>query len=255
MKTEINKTLEATLTSFGLNEKEILIYTTLLTLGQAPASQIIEESGLKKGNTYDVLYKLEELGLLSKFQKDAKMIFQVEPPDKLLKLAENQKEEVDAAEKSLKALLPKLNSQYKSSVGKPTVRYYEGLEGIKEVYEDIFATKDSTVYGCADIERIDTEYPTHNIPNRRKENNIRSEAIFVKDQTTEEIKADDKKENRKSVLIDGKTYPLPAEIDVYGDKVAMLTFENGEFKGLIVQNEAIATSLRSILKLGMSKEK
>ena len=65
----------------------------------------------------------------------------------------------------------------------------------------------------------------------------------------------DKKQLRESVLLDKKTYPLPAEIDVYEDKVAMLSFAKGQFVGLLIQNKDIATSLKTIFKLAFQRSK
>ena len=55
--------------------------------------------------------------------------------------------------------------------------------------------------------------------------------------------------------MDKKTYPLPAEIDVYEDKVAMLSFAKGQFVGLLIQNKDIATSLKTIFKLAFQRSK
>ena len=45
------------------------------------------------------------------------------------------------------------------------------------------------------------------------------------------------------------TDPLPAEIDVYEDKIALLSFTKGKFVGILIQNQDIATSLKTIFKL------
>lgn len=247
-----DQTILSTFETLGLNEKESAVYTTLLTLGKATASTVVAQSGLKRGNTYDILYRLESLGLISKFMKDGKLTFQVESPEKLLTLATNQQQKVKAAEESLKSFLPQLNSQYQLSVGKPTIQYFEGEDGIHEVFSDIYARKDEPVYGCVDLEIADKALPSH-IINRliplRVRNKLTAYTILGDSIQAKEISAKDKQQLRHSLLANKEKYPLPAEIDVYEDKIAMLTFEKGNFIGLVIQNAALATTMRSLFKI------
>jgi len=45
-------------------------------------------------------------------------------------------------------LLPQLSKQYKLSIGKPTIQYFEGKEGLVKVFQDIYAPKNEPVYGA-----------------------------------------------------------------------------------------------------------
>lgn len=258
MAQKIDQTLLTTFETLGLTEKEIAVYSTLLALGKASASEVITQSGLKRGNTYDILYKLEALGLIAKFMSDGKLHFQVEPPERLLSLATAQQQRVRAAEENLKSFLPLLNSQYQLSVGKPTVKYFEGEKGIHEVFSDIYSPKKEPVYGCVDLETADKTLPNHIvrklIPLRVK-NKLMAYTILGDSVEARAISMDDAKQLRKSLLIDKEKYPLPAEIDVYEDKIAMLTFDKGNFIGLVIQNQSLATSMRSIFKLLFDSEK
>jgi hypothetical protein len=68
----------------------------------------------------------------------------------------------------------------------------------------------------------------------------------------ENLKKKDAESFRESYLVNKLDYPLPAEIDVYEDKIAMLSFEKGEFVGLLIENQALATSLKSLHKLAFA---
>jgi len=247
-------TIKDLLTQIGLNEKEALVYLKMLELGDAPAKSIIKATGLKKGNTYDILYNLEDKGLVSKHLSNKVMIFRPAPPAQLLKLAEQQQEHIDNARRILEKKLSKLNQKYEYSVGRPIVSHFEGEDGLLEVFKDVYAKKDGPVYGCGDIDIIEATFPKHAaeklIPLRKK-NNLKAISIFTKSPLSEEYKKHDKEQNRESLLVDKKKYPLPAEIDVYEDKIAMMSFAKGKFTSIIVQNEDFATSLRSIFKLAM----
>ena len=62
------------------------------------------------------------------------------------------------------------------------------------------------------------------------------------------LKEHDSEQNRESLLMDKDKYPLPAEIEAYENKVALMSFKQGDFIGLIIENEDFAITLRSILK-------
>lgn len=57
----------------------------------------------------------------------------------------------------------------------------------------------------------------------------------------------DKEELRESVFLSKAKLPLHGEMNIYDDKIAILSYENPV--GVIVQNQAIADMQRSILNL------
>ncbi len=83
----------------------------------------------------------------------------------------------------------------------------------------------------------------------RMKNRVTAYSLIADSPQARGVKKNDKTQLRKSILIDKKKYPLPAEIDVYEEKIAMLSFNKGEFVGIIVENKDLAESLRSIFKL------
>ncbi len=81
--------------------------------------------------------------------------------------------------------------------------------------------------------------------------------FFGDSPVAKELQKNDATSYRESFLLDKEEYPMPAEIDIYQDRVAMLSFKKGEFLGLVIENEDFAQSLRSIFKLAhnLMKEK
>lgn len=252
---ETKHMLAALLQKIGLSEKEEIIYTALLTQGKASPGELAKKTKLKRGITYVVLNSLVKKGLISMFEENKKTHFQIENPRRLLDLIEQHKQEVDTLEHSFKYLLPKLISQFKLAIDKPTIRFFEGQEGIKEVFDDIYGPKetpDEVIYGCVDFETADTAVPGYIgkklIPKRIK-NKIMAHSFIANSPAAQEAHAQDTSSYRKSVLLDKSEFPMPAEIDVYEDKIAMLSFEKSEFIGILIENAAFAESLRSIFKL------
>lgn len=252
MSTQLDgKTLESLFIALGLSEKESKVYRLMLELGQAAVATIITKSNLKRGITYAVLYNLQKLGLVNSLAKKGKTYFQVEPPQKILELVEKKKQDINTLETSIQTIVPQLSAQYKLAVGKPTIRYYEGAEGLKEVFKDVYAPKAEPVYGAVDVEEIEKVFaglPEDTLIPSRMKSKLAVKCIFNENERTKKFKKRDKLENRESLLIDKEKYPLPADIETYEDKVALMSFEKGNFIGMIIENKSIATTLRSVLK-------
>jgi sugar-specific transcriptional regulator TrmB len=236
----------------GLSSKEAVVYRTLLEMGTSDVASLVTRTGLKRGITYTVLYSLARQKLVKQLTKNKKTTFQAEHPKSLLDMMNRQKNQMEHLEENIHSLYPKLSSMYKLSVGKPSVRYFEGEDGILEVFEDIYAPKKDIVYGCVDLEKADRSFPSYImkrlIPKRIK-NGVQAHSIIGDSKNARTLQKQDSKQLRTSILIDKKDYPLPAEIDIYEDKVAMLSFVKGEFIGVIIENADIAESLRSIFRL------
>lgn len=247
----INQELEQLLSSLGLTEKEAKTYRILLETGTNSIGIIVSKTGLKRGITYACLYALEKLGLVRKFEKDKKTFFEPLPPEKLSEICESKSKEIELTKAKLDHLLPKLSKQYKLSIGKPTIQYFEGKDGLVKVFQDIYAPKQEPVYGAVDVEQIEKVFSGLSLGKlvpSRIENKLEVKCLYNDTPLGRTLEKNAKKELRECILLDPEKYPLPAEIEAYEDKVALMSFKQGEFLGMIIQNEDFAITLRSILK-------
>lgn len=243
------KQIEDLFVACGLSEKEALLYRILLENGELPAKKIIDLSKMKKGNTYALLHNLRAEGLVVSFKREKKTWFRPESPAKLQDLVKKKTAEVERTRGALDDLLPKLSSQYKLAVGRPTIRYFEGKGGLKEVFEDVYAPKKEPVLGAVDVDQVEAVFkgfPKGTLIPKRMKNKLRVKVLFNDTQLARELHGNDKKENRVSVLLNKEKYPLPADIEAYGDKIALMSFREGEFMGMIIENKDFAVTLRSI---------
>lgn len=134
--------IDQTLTQIGLQETEVRFYLAALELGQAPVRDIATKAGISRTNAYDVFSRLLDQGLVTEVVgANAKtMLVAAEPPEQLLEL-------FDARRRKLDTLLPELRSLHNRASGKPRVRYYQGLEGIKNVLDDTLTVSDKQMLG------------------------------------------------------------------------------------------------------------
>ena len=107
------------LKKLNLNDKEIKIYLSLLEYGAISVRGLADLSGINRGTVYDILKKLQDLGLASFYHADTKQKFVAEPPEKLLALLNEKETELKNTKKQIKEIIPELNSLSDKGGSKP----------------------------------------------------------------------------------------------------------------------------------------
>lgn len=243
--------LELLFRQAGLTEKQAKIYRLLLEVGEERAASLAVKSGIKRSNTYALLEDLVTTKLASKVEKDGVWYYRPEPPTRVLEIIAGHEKNLAAAKSLAHDLVPQLTTQWKRAIDRPTVRHVEGEEGLYQVFEDIYQPGKKEIHGCVDLEVVGDVFPkhiTHELIPRRVKYGMKAWAILGDSPAAREVVSKDKEQIRTSVLFDKTKYPLPAEIEVYEDKIAMMSFARGEFVGLIIENRDFATTLRSIFR-------
>jgi sugar-specific transcriptional regulator TrmB len=154
------------LKKIGLNDKEIKIYLTLLEYGAISVRGLSELSGINRGTAYDILKRLQELGLVSYYHEDTKQKFVAEDPARLLDLVEQNEQDLRKAKESIKGIIPELCLLQDRGDRHPTSKLYEGFKGVRSILEDVLAvmsqgeSKEYFVYSATELsEDINKAYP------------------------------------------------------------------------------------------------
>ncbi|PJE77089.1 hypothetical protein COV05_00565 [Candidatus Uhrbacteria bacterium CG10_big_fil_rev_8_21_14_0_10_48_16] len=135
---------DETLELIGLKPKDMRVYTVLLKLGTAPLRRVAQESGLNRGTAYDALKRLIDLGLVSHMDAKTHRYFTAEDPQKLTGLAVRREVAIQEAQLKLKDVVPQFQELLGSSAHRPSVRYYEGEAGVREILEDVLKTSEKS---------------------------------------------------------------------------------------------------------------
>lgn len=124
----------------GLTKTEIKIYLSLLKLGQTTTTGIIRGAGIHASKVYEFLDKLIQKGLVSYVIKSNKKYFTASDPEYLKEFLREKKEHLAEQEKEIDKIIPELKLIRKSGENIIKSEIYEGLRGIKSVYEKILFT-------------------------------------------------------------------------------------------------------------------
>ena len=128
---------ERSLDLLGLRKKDFDVYLTVLKLGSAPLRRIAEGANLKRGTVYDALKILNRAGLVSYLDEKRHRYFVAEDPQKLRALATRREVAIQEARQKINAMVPELRTLIGSAEHRPSVRYFEGGGGVKELLQDV----------------------------------------------------------------------------------------------------------------------
>lgn len=128
------------LEEIGLTKTEVKIYLALLSLGQTTTTQIIKEAGIHASKVYEFLNKLIDKGLVSYVIKSNKKYFSSTDPFSLKNFLKDKQNRLKEQERKIDEIIPQLKKLQRLKEDKIKSEIYEGLRGIKSVYENILLT-------------------------------------------------------------------------------------------------------------------
>jgi len=243
------------LNKLGLTDKEPDIYLTLLKLsGVQPASIIASRANLNRTTTYKILINLAKKGLITKTQKHGIICFFAEDPEKnLKKLIEKQQNNITEANSVILDSLPLITSQTDiNNSNIPKVRFYEGIDGIKQIYEAVLK-EGVDYYRYGDLTKIYGALGnfTDEFIKKRNELNMTSYAIMPirGDMKKPYSKKKHKDERREPLYIPYDIFPIEGEIRIFGNKVSIVSLQKEQLIGVIIESSVIYKMFYSIFML------
>jgi len=237
----MDKSLIQTFLNLGLTDKESKVYLSLVEIGTNVVSRIAEKAKINRVTTYDILEKLKEKGFISTFTKQKIKYFSPTDPEII---ANN----FDQKTKAFKDSLPELK-RLKGETAHPRIQYFEGLEGIKAIYEDTLHAK-TEILNFSNSEEIRKIWPTYDSDyvTKRAKKKIHLKGVIPADEAGKKVRAEDPLYFREMRLITKDKYNFTNEINIYDDKVAIISFAD-ELIGMIIESHEIAETQRAIFQM------
>lgn len=240
--------LEKELTTLGLTNEESKVYLAILELGGSFVSSIARRAKVNRSTCYHTLENLTKKGLVSSYQRGKVLHFVAEDPTRFTQMAEERVQRT-------KDLIPELLSITNTLAFKPKIRFYEGIEGIKSIFEDIVATKDQ-VLGYTNLKAIGELMPDYFRQYCHKKVQLSIKTRYIAPATEEGVDMIDAYYPKKYdpnlleiLMVNPKEFNFQNEIAIYGKKVAIISLNPDELIGLIVESKTFADSMKSFFDL------
>jgi len=239
----LNNISTDTLTLFGLSPKEQTIYIANLELGPTLQVDLAQKAKMKRTTLREFLPGLLNRGTLQqKVVGKRKMLVARDPRDLIAEIDDKAKKAHDA--------LPLLLAMQNSLSTKPEVRFFEGVEGVKQVYELTLSTG-LTVYSFINSELIHPEiqkWVLEHFQQKKLERQFWAYNIVTASENVDLIMPEHGW--RKNKLISKEQYPFEMEIFTFGDYVAFIHFrQTEEPSAILIKSQAAADTFLSIHKL------
>lgn len=235
---------DETLELLGLKPKDMTVYTHLLKLGTAPLRKLAQETNLNRGTTYDALKRLIDVGLVSHMDAKTHRYFTAEDPQKLTGLAVRREVAIQEAQLKLKDVVPQFQELLGSSAHRPSVRYYEGEGGVRDILADVLKTTEKSsdklfrIYSSEGIRDL-IAHAWPGFIKLRVRHHVRVKTISIgAGGRTHGL------DERKWLT---QTNKAPSYIFIYPGKTAFVSLdERRQLFGVIVEDEAIAATQEMI---------
>ena len=236
------------LQQLGLNEKQAKVYEILLNFGKAGIKDILQKTPYKRGDLYNILYSLQDKGLIAEKKGNNKKIFILENPNHLNEMIEAQERQLKENKEILETILPDFKINYNTVFDKPGVKYLEGINGFKKIYQDILKTKKNLRIFSSPHDKTNTEMEKiieRNI-DKQKQAGITTQ-VFVSNEYIKSKKQLEKLKNQgiEARIIPDQSLAVPSQIVIYGDKVALTSLKN-ELITTLIENKNISQAWKMI---------
>ena len=235
------------LSEFGLDKNQSKTYLTMLELGPASILEIAKKSNINRSMLYEIMDSLVSLGIAYKSVRGKKNRFVAREPETL-------QTQLSQKLKKFEKLLPELKTLALQGSHKPSLTFHEGIEGIKQVYLGAIHSKEKKLYAFVGVESLLGKTKTlesfwdNSFKEARKKRNVFGQLLVPDNITGKKFQAKDNKNFRESRLIDTAIYNFPAEVLMYDDTVAFISYSQYEEYAAEIKSPAIAETLKMTWK-------
>ncbi len=232
------------LKELGLDGKKAKVYMALLQNRGMSASEIAKTTKLKRPTVYDLLDELMERNLVSAGFAGNVKIFSAEDPEKITADLAGLLEKAEA-------IMPDLKRLYEQNPGRPRVKYYEGVDGIKTVCEDILNVKAGEYHYFGSLHEMfmstGWDYQDYYVKRRIKKG-IWSNAIRIREKEVDDefMKSGDKNLRRVRFFPGHIDDDIPA-LFIYDNKIAIHSGLQENF-GMIIESRELSNLMRAVWK-------
>ena len=248
----------------GFNTKEALVYISLLELGGAYPSRIAEYCGLKRSTVYNVLVTLSIRGLINEIEKKNKLYYQIEKPEMIIRYTEGRIRTAEEESERMKSILPDIEGLFGSLGTRPKVTYFENIEGILSIYEDMMTVENGyELLAFSNTEELDNVLPKKFFENFRRSKErigITTRGIIPDTESGRSFNHKFYTGYKKEIVpniryVSREQFPYKGEIVIYGDrKVAIINLSREHLTGTIIEDETIHGMMKMMFELSWNSK-
>ncbi len=237
------------LIKLGFNQGEAKIYNALLCSGPLTATELAQKTDLGRTNVYNYAKSLQERNIIGDYERNNKIYFQAADPRELYTMLDVQKKELNTLTLEHLNLLPRFTRLFKEQNKSPQIISFIGKVEWKRLMKKIYLENDlkEIFFLLPSLDDYTPPPPIYltNFINRGTRTNI----IVNHASELESFSKSDLKKNRRTILIDPRTYKIDCPMVVFKGNVMVGNFDAKELEVFSFENKAISGALSNLLRL------
>lgn len=251
----LNKELE----KLGLSEKEASVYLAAIQTGPSSVQKIAQKSKVNRATTYVIIESLIDMGMMSTYDEGKKTFYVAERPQRLVEHFSQKEEDIKKKIGKLKGIIPELDLLYNDYSDKPRIRYFEGVDGLRAVYDDFadsLAENDEiyTFLPYDDFQGSALQSKWKGVREKRVAKKIKAKVIYTSKKGRRiEYEVAGKRRKQEHYYVPFEKYPFKGGMNIYGNKVFMIDYQ-GKLGGVVIENKTLADMLKNIFKIIWDKK-
>lgn len=243
------------LKNLGLTDKEARIYLALLQLGPATPYQIAKKAEIKRPTAYVIAEELVEKGLIVHVPGENPRRYIARTPDSFFEDAENKLSQA-------KSVLPELRSLQKGVEEKPSILYFEGVNGIEQALmhraKELHNTEIVGFYADVSLMSPALLEVTEEFNKYRVRHHITARGIVT---DTEELRTlgfekyfnlnDPQQASIQAKIISKDVYSSNASFEFFPEFIKIIFYDSAQ--AIIIESPTVAHAMRQIFQMLWSR--
>lgn len=245
----INRSLVRVIKQIGLTAKHAVVYEALMTKPHATPLILARETRLNRSSLYRYLEELRMKGLVELIMGDKSSKYCANP-DGLGQYLVSEESRVEKLKKMIPSLVAELSK--KGGGGESEVKYYQGVEGLKQMLWNVVASGEDFVgLGYQDWNTSVGRIFADKLRAKMMESKVRSREILNEvDETFGYTRlGEDYTSVYEHRAIDPKILEIRHDTYIYGDVFAYYYHNPREYFGVEIHNKEIARTEKQMFEV------
>jgi sugar-specific transcriptional regulator TrmB len=238
------KKLKEALGALGMSGNAVAFYLACYRTGRATVGEVAKACAMDRSSAYLACDQLVSCGVVECDDTTSRKTVAAKPPSAVLARLRTEMRRLrrhhDEVEESMQELL----AAYSADATKPVLRFFSGRDGLRQITDDVLEHAEGEILLFTN-QRTEKNVFTHadheEFIRERLRRGLNIRVLAADTPEARSMKQSDKSTRRATRIVEGE--PFTSETYIYGDKVAMLSFDR-EVVGFVVRSKEFADAER-----------